>query len=96
MSPQRFLVNIGGLALGLFIGFALAGLLEFLDSTYRSDADVIGALALPVLAVVPNVPTAGELKVAARRTRMVAATVAGIVVVSAGATVALQLWRYIL
>lgn len=95
MSPQRMFVNLGGLALGIVLGLALAGLLEFLDSTYRNEKDVVNALSLPVLAVVPNLPTAADLKEAARRRRMVAATLAGVLVVSAGVTVALQLWRYV-
>jgi polysaccharide chain length determinant protein (PEP-CTERM system associated) len=95
MSPQRLFVNLGGLALGLVLGLALAGLLEFLDSTYRSEKDVLGALSLPVLAVVPNLPTAADVKDAARRRWMVTATVTGVLVASAGLTVALQLWRYV-
>jgi polysaccharide chain length determinant protein (PEP-CTERM system associated) len=94
-SPQRILINAGGLVLGLLIGLALAGGLEFLDATYRSEADVLSALALPVLAVVPNLPTAADLRDAARRRKMVAATVAGVLVASAGVAVALQLWRYV-
>ena len=95
MSPQRLIVNLGGFALGLVIGLALAGLLEFVDSTYRTEVDVTNALSLPVLAVVPNVPTAADLKQAARRRRLVAISAVAVLVVSAGVGVALQLWRYV-
>jgi polysaccharide chain length determinant protein (PEP-CTERM system associated) len=94
-SPQRLFVNAGGIALGLLIGLAIAGLLEFTDATYRRESDVVAALSLPVLAIVPNLPTAADLKAAARRRKMVAAAVAGVLVASAGVAMALQLWRYV-
>ncbi|MEO5821846.1 MAG: GNVR domain-containing protein [Vicinamibacteraceae bacterium] len=94
-SPQRLVINAGGLALGILVGLALAGLLEFMDTTYRGEADVRTALSLPVLAVVPHLPTAADLRAAAKRQRMVAVAVAGVLVASAGVAAALQLWRYV-
>jgi polysaccharide chain length determinant protein (PEP-CTERM system associated) len=95
MSPQRLFVNLGGLVLGLVLGLGLVGLLEFIDSTYRAETDVVNALSLPVLAVVPNLPTAADIMNAARRRKFVGVAVAGVLVASAGVTVALQLWRYV-
>src|SRR5262249_43276350 len=51
------LIALGVLG-GLGLGLSLAGLLEFFDSTMRSDADVVQALALPALAIVPVIKPA--------------------------------------
>ena len=52
-SPNRPVVLLIGLVVGLAFGSGLAGWLEFRDTTLRSDADVSATLALPVLAMVP-------------------------------------------
>ncbi len=52
-TPNRQRISLLGAALGLALGLALAGLLEYLDSSMRSEADVMTALALPVLATIP-------------------------------------------
>jgi polysaccharide chain length determinant protein (PEP-CTERM system associated) len=58
-KPNRPLLVLLGALGGLALGVALAGLLEFLDTTLRSDADVVHALALPALAIVPVIKPAG-------------------------------------
>jgi polysaccharide chain length determinant protein (PEP-CTERM system associated) len=95
LSPQRLLINAAGFALGMMLGLALVGLLEFLESTYRTEGDVVNALSLPVLAVVPHVATSGEAREAGRRRRLTAIAVALLLVVSGGLAAGLQLWRYI-
>jgi polysaccharide chain length determinant protein (PEP-CTERM system associated) len=52
-SPNREKIDLIGAVIGLAIGFGLIGLLEFSDSTLKSDDDVMTALKLPVLAMVP-------------------------------------------
>ncbi len=52
--PNRTRLNLMGLALGFALGAGLAVLLEFGDSTLKSDDDVTAALDLPVLALVPR------------------------------------------
>lgn len=95
-SPQRILVNIGGVFFGLIVGFVLAGLLEFLDTTFRNESDVVAAIALPVLAVVPNLMTKADIREARRRRQLTAVAAAVCVAACAGLGVALQLWRYVL
>jgi len=51
-SPNRALLIAGGAALGLFIGLALAMLMEFIRRPLRSPAQ-IESLGLPVLGIVP-------------------------------------------
>jgi polysaccharide chain length determinant protein (PEP-CTERM system associated) len=96
LSPQRLLINLGGVVVGLLLGLGLIGLFEFLDATYHTEGDVISALTLPVLAVVPQLQTAGDLRAAARRRRLVGVAVVAVLVASTGVAAALQLWRYLL
>ena len=95
-SPQRLLINAGGVLLGLLLGLVIAGLLEFMDTTYHTESDVVTALSLPVLAVVPALQTAADVR-EARRRRLLAAVAVGVVLIACtGLGVALQLWRYVL
>ncbi len=42
-----------GAVAGLGLGLGLVALLEYRDATYKTDDDVVMALALPVLAMIP-------------------------------------------
>src|SRR5205823_6121935 len=66
-SPDRVLLNIGSVVVGLFAGFLIVGLLEYKDSSFRTDDDVVAVLALPVLAMVPAIMTRAEQRAAKRR-----------------------------
>ena len=96
LSPQRLIINAGGLALGFVIGLLLIGGLEFLDATYHNEADVVGALALGVVAVIPQVATAADVQRQKARRRWVTIGVAAALVASAGVSVSLQIWRYVI
>jgi polysaccharide chain length determinant protein (PEP-CTERM system associated) len=50
-----------GALFGLGLGIGLVGLFEYRDSSLRSDADVLAALGLPVLAMIPVMNTTNEL-----------------------------------
>ena len=63
---------LGGLALGL----GLALLLEYRDRTLRTEADLLGAFSLPVLALVPTMGVQPRKK---RRRFLRAAAAAGLV-----------------
>lgn len=91
----RAQVNAAGLALGLIVGLVVAALLEVMDASYRSDADVIEVLSLPVLASVPYVETDRERRRRYRRT-VAFASIGVIGAVGAGYLVwSLQLWKSI-
>ena len=60
LPSARLQVNVIGLALGLFLGLGLAALLELRDGSYRSEADVLEVLQMPVLAAVPYLVTPSE------------------------------------
>jgi polysaccharide chain length determinant protein (PEP-CTERM system associated) len=52
-SPNRRAINLGGLMAGLGLGLALIALLEYKDSSFKTDTEIASVLSLPVLAVVP-------------------------------------------
>jgi protein tyrosine kinase modulator len=66
-SPNRIRLNLIGMGGGFAIGILLVGLLEYRDSTFKSDEEVARVLSLPVLAVIPLMRTATEQKWALRR-----------------------------
>jgi polysaccharide chain length determinant protein (PEP-CTERM system associated) len=86
-SPDRARLNLMGAALGLALGLGLTVVLEYFDTSLRSEDDVLLALGVPVLALVPYVVSQEEgLKL--RRRKMIwgvtaattAATTAAVVV----------------
>ena len=96
VASIRARVNGAGLALGLVFGLGLAAFLEFRDASFRSDTDVLEALALPVLVVVPRVCTSAEKR--HRRRRHLAVACAAVVAAAGMGYVAwtLELWNSVL
>ena len=66
-SPNRMLINIFGLVGGLVARARAVALLEYRDSTFKTDSELGGVLALPVLAVVPLMLSDGERRAIFRR-----------------------------
>lgn len=95
-SPNRLQIMAVAIALGLGLGVGLIGLLEYRDTTMKTEADVVGALALPVLTLVPYVPTAADAVRAKRWRWVVSATVVVVGVASGSLVWWLQLWKYAL
>lgn len=56
-SPDRLQYYLGGVFGGLLVGVGLVGLLEYRDTSFRSDTDVVMVLGLPVLATIPAIMT---------------------------------------
>jgi capsular polysaccharide biosynthesis protein len=54
VSPNRAQINGAGALGGLAIGVGLLWLLEYRDRTLRTEQEVLDALELPVLALVPS------------------------------------------
>jgi hypothetical protein len=89
-SPNRMLINLMAGVAGLALGLAWVGLLEYRDSSLRTDADVVRVLNVPVLAVVPLMRSAREVRKRRRREILMAA--AGILALVASAT-AYAAWK---
>ena len=66
-SPNVRMITLGGAAGGLVVGLALVAFLEIRDSSYKAEDDVVRLCQLPVLALVPLMATATELKTTRRR-----------------------------
>jgi hypothetical protein len=50
---KRLTMAIGGSLGGLVLGLLLVGSIEYRDSTFKTEDDVMRVLSLPVLALVP-------------------------------------------
>ena len=93
LESMRIRYNAMGLAFGLFLGLAIAALIEVRDRTFRSDADVLEVLALPVLASVPKIETIAEKARAKKQRLAVSLAGAACVVVAGYVTWTLKLWN---
>lgn len=92
----RARVNLAGLAAGLLLGLAVAAFLEFKDSSFRTDADVLEVLSIPVLIMVPHLFTTEETR--AQRRRLLLASTLGMVCAAVAGYLSwsLQLWKSII
>lgn len=88
-SPDRQLIDLSAAGGGLLLGLFLAGFLEFRDSTFKNEEDVVRALSFQVLALVPVMTSSAERSSRKRRTIAIAAAVA-VVLIMVTAAVA---WR---
>jgi polysaccharide chain length determinant protein (PEP-CTERM system associated) len=84
ISPNRLRLNAMGLLAGLGFGLALIALLEYRDTTLKTDDDVVTSLALPVLAIIPVMSSADERRRIKRRRIVLAlsASAASVLVVA--------------
>ena len=96
VTSIRSAVNAGGLILGLLVGFGVTLFLELRDSSYRSDADVIEVLSLPVLALVPSIVDEARQQ-GERKRRLVLSAVGLVCLAGMGyVTWALKLWNSVI
>jgi polysaccharide chain length determinant protein (PEP-CTERM system associated) len=59
-SPNRVRMIALGATAGVAIGLGIAALLEYRDTSLRTDDDVVTTVALPVLAMIPKMTTSAE------------------------------------
>jgi polysaccharide chain length determinant protein (PEP-CTERM system associated) len=86
-SPNRLRLNAMGIAFGLAVGLGFVFLLEWRDTTLKSEGDVRLATGLPVLAFVPVLMTRSDHERAMRR-RLVLGVATAILLVVGGAVAA--------
>ena len=88
-SPNRPLIVGGGAVGGLAVGLLLVGLLEYRDSSFAREDEVVRLCQVPVLALIPIMVSAEDrLRSRRRRVATIAATLLGL---GAAAAVALSL-----
>jgi polysaccharide chain length determinant protein (PEP-CTERM system associated) len=90
ISPNRLLINLLGACMGLAIGLGMGGLLEYRDTSLRSEDDVLVALALPVVALVPTMTTTFDRVKRKRRRLLVASSGVLVMLLCAAAIV----WKF--
>jgi polysaccharide chain length determinant protein (PEP-CTERM system associated) len=90
VSPDRLRYNMMGVMAGLGFGLLIVVFLEYRDTTFRVDSDIIVSLALPVLAVIPAMVSAADRKRLRRRRLAIAVATSLVLVTAAAAVVA---WR---
>ena len=88
-SPNRLRLNVMGAMAGLGFGLALLALLEYRDTSFRTEEDFTLSLSLPVLAIIPAMVTRPERERAKRRQLVV---VSASVVAMMGA-IAVIVWK---
>jgi protein tyrosine kinase modulator len=88
-GPNRALINTLAGGAGLALGLGLTVLLELRDQSFRSAAEIVPVLSLPVLASVPSIVTATER----RRSRRMAFAVITLLVTSMG-TAGILAYKY--
>jgi polysaccharide chain length determinant protein (PEP-CTERM system associated) len=86
-SPNRTRMNLMGAVAGLALGLGLVALLEYRDTTLRSDDDVVSTLHLPVLAVIPLLVTSIDERVQKRRRWLAVAAAAAVMVIGTAVVV---------
>lgn len=94
-SPNRIKINLAGTLAGLGLGLLLVGFTEHRDSTMRSEADLLGAIDLPVLALTPFVTTEADLRRLRRQRWLVWAAVVLVLAGTAALVWFLQLWKFV-
>lgn len=78
ISPNRVQIDTAGALGGLAVGLAFVLLLEYRDRSVRTEADVVGAFRLPVLALVPRMVGFAEIRRRWRRRGLVGLGVTGL------------------
>jgi polysaccharide biosynthesis transport protein len=79
-APNRALVSLGGLCLGLAVGAALAALLELTDARVRHEKDLQGLVPARVLVGIPRLNTPEEDERLVRRLWIDRAAIATVLV----------------
>jgi len=96
ISPNRGQINLLSTLAGLGLGLLLLAASHYRDATMRSEADLAGAIDLPLLVLLPLVTTEADLRRQRLRRLAVSASLAVVCVATGIACWYLQLWKYVI
>jgi polysaccharide chain length determinant protein (PEP-CTERM system associated) len=90
-SPNRVRIALIAAALGLFLAVGTLGVIEYRDTTLRTEDEIVRTLVLPVIAAIPLLTAVADVR-RQRRNRLLlgAATAATVLALSAA------VWRMVL
>jgi polysaccharide chain length determinant protein (PEP-CTERM system associated) len=90
-SPNRVRIALIAAALGMFLAIGGLGIIEYRDTTFRTEDEVVRTLVLPVIAAIPLLTAIADVR-RHRRNRLLlgAATAATVLALSAA------VWRMVL
>jgi polysaccharide chain length determinant protein (PEP-CTERM system associated) len=88
-SPNRTRMNLMGALAGLALGLGVAALLEYRDTSLRTDDDVVSSIGLPVLAMIPMMASTADERRRLRNRWIMVAT-AAVAMISCTAAI---LWK---
>ncbi len=89
-QAQRLGVMASGAGIGVLLGLLAVALLEYRDHSFKAEAEVVKAVSVPVLALIPLMRSDFERRAVATRSRLIDA--GGIAVLLAAAAVVV-VWR---
>jgi len=93
-TSNRTQINVLSAVIGFFIGFAIVALREVMDTSFRTEGDVLNVLSLPVLAMVPYAPSKADVARARRHRLLSSASAAAMLVTCAAVFWFMQLWKF--
>lgn len=96
IGPNRLQINAIGAAAGLTFGLLIIALLEFRDSSFRTESEVLDLVSLPVLALVPYVETDEERSRRVRRIWLLSSGLVVVLVVGGYVFWTMRLWRSVI
>ena len=95
VSPKRIQITGAGIALGFALAIGIAALLEFSDASFRSEAEIVEVLGMPVLAALPFIETAAAKRRKIWRRVLVSAAAIAVTTGAAYAFWLLRLWKVV-
>lgn len=90
-SPNRVRIALIAAAMGLFLALGILGVIEYRDTTLRTEDEIVRTLVLPVIAAIPLLTAVADVR-RQRRNRLLLGAATAVTVLALSAAV----WRMVL